>query len=459
MLDYNLNNRGATSIYEYLYQCIRIDIESGTIGPDEHLPSKRTLAVHLGISVITVENAYAQLVAEGYVYTKPRSGYFASGLPQAKKGRSSAASKPAPAPRSNAPKPKQAAYKDLPAEDLEAPGIYEPSVAKFWNRALRNALTQESESELYAISPAQGILRLRQAIANHLRQMRGMEVSPENIVVGAGAQLLDIMLVQLLGANKRWALEDPGYLRLTNLYQAAGVKVSHIAMDAEGVSMHELTASRANVLHVMPSHQFPTGTVTSIARRYELLSWASAATGRYIIEDDYDCEFRLAGKPIPSLQSIDATGRVIYTNTFSKSLSSALRLAYMVLPDELMERYHKELGFYSSTLSTVQQVALARVLESGEYERHVNRVRKAARSRRDELVDLFELSIYASQVTIEAADAGLHFLVALAPDCGTREIQEFLADYDVIATPLSDFAWDAKHAQSPDGLTRLVVQL
>ena len=215
------------------------------------------------------------------------------------------------------------------------------------------------------------------------------------------------MLVQLLGADKVYAVEDPGYLRLTRIYQAMDCKVRHIPLDDEGVDLSTLQKSGTDVLHLMPSHQYPTGLVTSIARRYALLSWAAERPGRYLIEDDFDCEFRLAGKPIPALASIDAAQSVIYTNTFSKSLSSALRLAYMVLPDDLMERFGCNLGFYASSVSSVDQVALARLLESGDYERHVNRVRVRAREARDGLAALVRKAFPAGEVSIEYADAGL----------------------------------------------------
>ena len=247
------------------------------------------------------------------------------------------------------------------SSDALSPSALE--AARLWQSALRATLASEDEREIFSPAPAQGTARLRRAIAQHLHGTRGMNVDPNNIVIGAGAQLLDTMLVQLLGADKVYAVEDPGYLRLTRIYQAMGCKVRHIPLDDEGVDLSTLQKSGTDVLHLMPSHQYPTGLVTSIARRYALLSWAAERPGRYLIEDDFDCEFRLAGKPIPALASIDAAQSVIYTNTFSKSLSSALRLAYMVLPDELMERFRHNLGFYASSVSSVDQVALARLLE------------------------------------------------------------------------------------------------
>lgn len=445
MLDYNMDARGSYSLYEYLYRCIRVDIEMGVIAADEHLPSKRALAEHLGISVITVENAYAQLVAEGYLYSKPRSGFYAAVLPERSKA--------------HLVKPTRLEVTqevEQAASDRETTALFSAGAARLWSQALRSALTLESDSELYTVSPSQGIVRLRRALAKHLRQTRGMDVNPENIVVGAGAQVLDIMLVQLIGSNCIWALEDPGYTRLTSLYKAMGAHVCHIALDNEGILIDKLVASDADVVHIMPSHQFPTGVVTSITRRYGLLSWASARKGRYIIEDDYDCEFRLAGKPIPSFQSIDAAGSVIYTNTFSRSLSGALRLAYMVLPDSLMEKYRSELSFYSSTVSTVQQVALARLLETGDYERHVNRMRKQAREKRDALVNLIKDA--APQAVIEAADAGLHFVVALPETFEPTSLMQELERNDAQVLPFESCLVEPSNNRASDGFMRYIVR-
>lgn len=437
MLDYNLEQRGEASLYEYVYQQIRDDIVAGRIAAGEHLPSKRAFASHLGISVITIENAYSQLVAEGYICSKPRRGYYACELPDAPVLASAAED----ADRDTAPasfgvhdsygQPEQ--FAPLSPSALEA--------ARLWQSALRAMLTSEDEREIFSPAPAQGTARLRCAIAHHLRGTRGMNVNPDNIVIGAGAQLLDTMLVQLLGADKTYAVEDPGYLRLTRIYQAMGCEVRHIPLDGEGVNLGELLDAGADVLHLMPSHQYPTGLVTSIARRYALLSWAAERPGRYLIEDDFDCEFRLAGKPIPALASIDAAQSVIYTNTFSKSLSSALRLAYMVLPDELMERFRRELGFYASSVSSVDQVALARLLESGDYERHVNRVRVRAREARDGLVALVRKAFPAGEVSIEHADAGLYCVLAPASDKVGDGLIRAIADVGIPYVNIDDCLW------------------
>lgn len=454
MLDYNLEKRGEASLYEYVYQQIRDDIVAGRIVAGEHLPSKRAFASHLGISVITIENAYSQLLAEGYICSIPRRGYYACELPDSPVLASAAEGIDRDAvsvgPSVHDVNGQVERFDALSPSALEA--------ARLWQSALRATLASEDEREIFSPAPAQGTARLRRAIAHHLRGTRGMNVDSNNIVIGAGAQLLDTMLVQLLGADKVYAVEDPGYLRLTRIYQAMGCKVRHIPLDDDGVDLSVLQKTGTDVLHLMPSHQYPTGLVTSIARRYALLSWAAERPGRYLIEDDFDCEFRLAGKPIPALASIDASQSVIYTNTFSKSLSSALRLAYMVLPDELMERFRRDLGFYASSVSSVDQVALARLLESGDYERHVNRVRVRAREARDGLAALVRKAFPAGEVSIEHADAGLYCTVALAEDKAGESFAKALADARISYVNIADCLWTGDRASTKNAPSRVLIQ-
>lgn len=454
MLDYNLEQRGEASLYEYVYQQIRDDIVAGRIAAGEHLPSKRAFASHLGISVITIENAYSQLLAEGYICSKPRRGYYACELPEAPV----LASAEIELDRDSAPAGLNAHVAGGRVEQFAPLSPSALEAARLWQSALRATLTSEDEREIFSPAPAQGTARLRHAIAHHLRGTRGMNVNPDNIVIGAGAQLLDTMLVQLLGADKTYAVEDPGYLRLTRIYQAMGCKVRHISLDDEGVNLGGLLDAGADVLHLMPSHQYPTGLVTNIARRYALLSWAAERAGRYLIEDDFDCEFRLAGKPIPALASIDAAQSVIYTNTFSKSLSSALRLAYMVLPDELMERFRRELGFYASSVSSVDQVALARLLESGDYERHVNRVRVRAREARDSLMTLLRETFPAGEVSMEYADAGLYCVLAPASEKVGDGLIRAIADVGIPYVSIDDCLWATDGAMTPRTTRRVLIQ-
>lgn len=462
MLTYSFAERGELSLYEYLYQCIRADIESCAIAPDEKLPSKRSLANHLGVSLITVEGAYSQLIAEGYVRSEPRRGYYACRLDAA--GRASAV-KPVGQSWSGETVPEEGlaeAYAALsrpvgPATasrqmiDLAggtAPeGLFPYGV---WAKTVREALACESERALVGESSFAGTVQLRQAIAKHLREFRGMEADPDCIVVGAGSQVLYNWLVQLLGRSKHYAVEDPGYTRLSRIYEANDVALSHLALDEQGVSLDAVNGSGADVLHLMPSHQYPTGIVTSISRRYELLGWASQVPGRYIIEDDYDCEFRLTGKPIPTLASIDATGCVIYTNTFTKSLGPAFRIAYMVLPPALAARFADELGFYSSTVSAIDQLALARFIENGDYERHTNRMRTHYRTVRNELIEALRASALAGRMRITAQDSGIHFVLHIETDQGQEWDDAFVsraAQAGVRILPLSAFCAQQSTAQ------------
>lgn len=461
MLTYSFSNRGELSLYEYLYRCIRTDIENGTIAPGEKLPSKRNFARHLGVSLITVEGAYSQLVAEGYLRAEPRRGYYACDLravgmhPHAQgapcgaeaRNASSFASADETYPEEGLAQayarladagqgaglhgetlPIEGNAAELGAVTPEAPnGALPGMVADFtgaqmplglfpyaaWAKSVREVLARESERMVVGETSFAGTQRLRQAIAANLHGFRGMEVDPECIVVGAGSQVLYNWLVQLLGRSLRYGVEDPGYLRLSRIYQANDVALSHIPLDSQGVSMEAVRKAKVDVLHLMPSHQFPTGIVTSISRRYELLGWASAGEGRYLIEDDYDCEFRLTGRPIPTLQSIDAAGKVIYANTFTKSLGPAFRIGYLVLPPALAARFKRDLGFYSCTVSAIDQLALARFIESGDYERHVNRLRTHYRTVRDQLIGALQASSFAERVSVQEQDAGIHFLLGI----------------------------------------------
>ena len=293
MLTYQLERGpGAATLQGQLYALVRRDVEGGALGAGERLPSKRALARHLGVSVVTVEAAYGQLVAEGYLEARPRSGYFAADIP----------CPPAPtaptAPTASALPATSAApiFADFSGA-TPAAGAF-PYAA--WARTIRRVLADESERTLLAASGPQGSRALREALAAHLRGLRGMEVDPGQIVVGAGAQTLYHLLVQLLGRHRRFAVEDPGYPRLAATYRAEGAEVAPVALDGDGPSVAALRASGATVLHCMPSHQFPTGLGTPARRRHELLAWAAEEPGRYLVEDDYDCEFRMAGRPLPA---------------------------------------------------------------------------------------------------------------------------------------------------------------
>ncbi len=459
MLTYDMNQRGEEPLYAYLYECMRADIECGAIAAGEKLPSKRKLADHLGVSIVTVEGAYRQLVAEGYVESRARRGYYAAKLEHAQKTAATwdagTAARPGHTPHIGIPQNPASAASAF-AYDLSRgamPSGLFPLAS--WSKALRDTLTQEAAGTLIGEVDPMGCMPLRTEISKYLREMRGLSADPECIVIGSGAQTLYNLLVQLIGRNRIVGIEDPGYPRLTKIYQANNVEVAHLPLDASGVRMDSVHESGVSTLHLMPSHQFPTGIVTSVSRRHELLGWATEAPSRYIIEDDYDCEFRLAGRPIPTLQGIDASERVIYTNTFSKSLSAAFRIAYMVLPPHLAQRYRETMSFYSCTVPAIDQLALARFMERGEFERHVNRLRTHARNVRDAFIGALKSELPENTFSISGQDAGLHFVIEFA-HINSKKMQQALETESASLPSLSEFA--AREKGETSNKSQFVVQ-
>ena len=419
MLSYDMGERGNASRYDYLYRCIRHDIAHGNILPDEKLPSKRALARNLGVSVITVEAAYAQLIAEGYVRAEERRGYFACELsPVARGGRRDGACLRGDAERAGIPEGNPMAP-SLASESASGSAATALFPYQTWARVMRRTLTEESSATLAEAALGAGSPRLRRAIAAYLREYRGMEVPAECIVVAAGSQTLYQLIVQLLGRERTFATECPGYPLLGRIYGAQNAHCASIPLSAGGIDIAALRESGASVAHVMPAHQFPTGIVMSAACRRDLLNWsrsdearafsAAGPRGRFIVEDDYDAEFRMSGRPIAPLASVDVAGRVIYLNSFTKSLGAAFRIAYMALPEDLAAQFELNLGFYSNTVSPLEQLALARFIEQGHYERHVNRLRTHAKQLQDGLVRRVRESSLAEEIAFEGLDRGLYF--------------------------------------------------
>ena len=407
MLTYELKKSPGVPLYEALYRCIRADILSGNLKPGEKLPSKRALAQNLEVSKITVEGAYGQLLSEGYIRAQEKVGYFVEDVLQ------SLANPPVSPQDKNTER-----YLSLP--DLTGSGT-EKFPFSVWSRLQREVMLDYGEALLLPL-PNQGVEVLRQAIAEHLRAFRAMHVDPSNILIGAGTDFLYNLLIQLLGRDRTYAVEDPGYNKIRKIYAAGGVNCVSVPMDAEGVLPEML--GDATVLHLSPAHHFPTGRVTSVARRQELLSWAQRCGG-YIVEDDYDSEFRFDSHPKPTMQSLDRNGQVIYMNTFSKSLAPSIRISYMVLPAELMARFRENLGFYSCTVSSFEQYTLARFLSRGYFEKHINRMRKYYKNRRNQVVSALHNCSFADKLTIREEDAGLHFLLKVDTAMTDEELVSF----------------------------------
>ena len=423
MLTYELKKSPGMPLYEALYRCIRGDILSGALAPGEKLPSKRALAENLEVSKITVEAAYNQLLSEGYIRSVEKVGYFVEAVER---------NIPAPTVSSRPENPEKKPVIDLTGMGT---GRFPFSV---WMKLQREVMLDYGEKLLLPM-PNQGVWELRQAISDHLAAFRGLNAPPENILIGAGTDFLYNILIQLLGRELVYAVEEPGYGKIRQIYAAGGVACRSAYLDAAGVRPDALGDAR--VLHISPSHHFPTGLVTPVSRRSELLAWARE-TNSYIIEDDYDSEFRFDARPMPAMQSMDRTGRVIYMNSFSKALAPSIRISYMVLPGELMEEFRRKLGFYGCTVPSFEQYTLARFLTRGYFEKHINRMRKFYRSRRNRVISLLRNCAFAPKLTILEQDAGLHFLLKVDTELSDREITEKLRQWGIRIHSLSDYYHD-----------------
>lgn len=429
MLTYNFD-KAQGPLYEYIYQCIKEDIMDGNLRQGEKLPSKRTFAKNNGISTITIQNAYDQLISEGYVYTIPQKGYYVAKLEGMKKvQRESSISL-----NINIPEKRHSYAVDL-SDNRMNPDLFPFSI---WAKVLRGIISDKS-GELMETSPAGGIGELRAAIAEHLKSFRGMLVDPDQIVIGAGTEYLYGLIVQLLGNEKNYCVENPGYRKIVQVYRQYHISCQYADLDENGMTSGGLRATGADIAHISPNHHFPTGITMPAGRRYEILAWANEREGRYIIEDDYDSEFRLNGKPIPTLFSMDACEKVIYMNTFSKSLTPTIRISYMVLPVHLINRFYRELSFYACTVSNFEQYTLAAFIRQGYFEKHINRMRLYYSRQRKLMIDTIRKSRLNEVCEIIENDSGLHFLIRTKTDKADGEILHALGERGIRVNALSEY--------------------
>ena len=427
MITCNLNTNSKIPLYIQLYNLIKKEIELGNINCGEKLPSKRALSAHLKISIITVENAYAQLLAEGYIISKPGSGFYVESLAETDKV-------------SSASEISESIPETMPIQYDFRTNRIDTSDFPFstWAKLSREVLSEQSTDLLNACHH-QGVSALRTEIALYLKEFRGMTVDSEQIVVGAGSEYLTGLIIQLLGRDNAYGVETPGYNKIYKIFSANTSRVFPIPMDEKGASAEAITGFGINVLHVTPSHHFPLGIVMPVSRRQELLWWANSREDRYIIEDDYDSEFRYTGKPIPTLQSMDNNGKVIYINTFTKSLAPSMRISYMVLPKQLCGRFTARLGFYSCTVPVFEQLTLAKFMEKGHFDRHINRMKKIYRQRRDILCKKISESRLGDFVKISGCDAGMHLLLTVENGMKQNELLASAAIEGVKVYGLSEY--------------------
>ena len=430
MLTYDFSSRGKTPMYEYLYNCIREDILSGNLKADQKLPSKREMASNHGISIITVQNAYEQLMVEGYIYSQEKKGYFVSKVDSGFKVEEP---KKTSAPKKTAVHTKE----EKPLVDFSSNHLlYDSFPFNTWSKIMRKTIT-DSEPDFLESPNHAGVEELRVAIANHLQDFRGMRVNPENIVVGAGMEYLYGFIVQLLGKNHMIAIEDPGHKKVGSVYESNGVKCIPIPVRDDGIDLDALKTSKAKVVHLSPSHHFPTGCVMPINNRTKLLEIVDHG---FVIEDDYDSEFRFKGRPLPTLQSLNPD-KVIYLNTFSKTLAPSIRIAYMVLPDVLMRVFNEKLSFYSSTVSSFDQYTLAKFISDGYYSRHINRMRNFYKGYRKTIIDELKKSPMSDRIKIREATSGLHFILELDLKVDDKKFVKALSDRGIKLKKVTDYCY------------------
>lgn len=398
-LTISLDTSSSVPLYEQIYQHLKSEIQSGGLPFGKRLPSTRNLANYLQVSRTTVDMAYGQLMSEGYIESKPCRGYFVCEL----EGIYNL--------RRDMTEEKTTMRQEIrkPEYDFSPSGVDLNSFPfSIWRKLSKNILMADNK-KVFQLGDPQGEYELRVTIAEYLHQARGVPARPDQIVVGAGNDFLLLLLCNMLGTGRKIAMESPTYRKAYDLLSNLSNEMRLVRMDESGMRVDSLEASGADIAYVMPSHHFPLGIVMPVKRRMQLLEWAAGSDQRYIIEDDYDSEFRYRGKPIPALKGLDRDEKVIYIGTFSKSIAPAIRVSYLVLPERLMEVYRMRGRRISSTVSRVDQMLIADFLNGGYYERHLNKMRAVYKSRHDILME--ELKCFQDICTVSGENAGVHVLL------------------------------------------------
>jgi len=437
----NLSFSSNTPLYRLLYLTIRKDILTKELPSGSCLPAKRKMAANLGISINTVDAAYQQLVSEGYLLSRPQSGFFVKDISETLSGSYSFEEK-----KENTP-PSLPVTSDY-FIDFSPNGI---DLTQIPVSSLRKTLKKEMDNPAsFSLSPSTGALRLREGLCRYLRASRGLRCTPEQILVGAGTDYLLQLLVQILRTYQNTlsiAMEDPVYSKAYQIFSGLSIPMSFVPLEDAGLDMSILKSLDANVVYTTPSHQFPLGYVMPVDRRLSLLRWAKQKRERFIIEDDYDSEFRYFGKPVPAISSLDDTEKVIYLGTFSKNISPSVRVSYLVLPKELMDVYNTALSYYGNTVTHFEQLLLAGMIENGEFERHINRTRTLCKKKRDFL--LTSLLPYEKNILVRGTDAGMHVLCTVKNNMSERELTEKAKEKGIRVYGISDYYADAHKYDIP----------
>lgn len=406
-----LDKHRSTPLYEQIYNQIRDDIIHGKLTVGTKLPSKRKLGTFLNVSQTTIEFAYGQLTAEGFILSLPRKGFFVQAIEELAYVKTVG----------EVPKPVQVTAPKMRYDF--SPGHIDVHHFPFANwRKHAKEMIDESSKHLLLLGDPHGDFELREEIAHYLYQSRGVDCTPEQIIIGSGTEQLLPLIIRILGKETTFAIEDPGYPLTHYVFSHHNRQAIPIPVDAEGMNIENLQQTAAQIAYVTPSHQFPTGTVLSAGRRIALLNWASAKDNRFIIEDDYDSEFRYTGRPIPALYGMDQGENVIYISTFSKSLMPSLRIAYTVLPKILLKRYEDAFIHYVSTVPRLDQHILARFMKAGQFSRHLNRMRTIYKKKLQVLVDT--LKQYEPAISYSGEETGMHITLSVHVDKTEESLAE-----------------------------------
>lgn len=416
-------------MYLQIYEYIISEIRQGNLTCHGKLPSGRELAQDLNISRNTVNMAYAQLESEGYIEALPKRGYFVREIDE---------------------------LLDMHIPDVPVQTVTEHTVSKEfqidfspfgidlkhapygrWKKLMKETMLDNNET-LFQNGDSQGDLGFRRAIKEYLHRSRGVNCTEEQIIIGAGTDYLLMLLTRLLPKYQGIAMENPVYLQAYRVFRNFNYHIYPIPLDAEGMDVQTLKRTDANLAFVTPSHQFPLGIVMPINRRLQLLGWAYEQEDRYIIEDDYDSEFRYQGKPIPALQGIDTKGKVIYLGTLSKAIAPSIRIGYMVLPKQLCEIYQKQASFYATTVSRIDQEIVRKFITEGYFERHLNRMRGIYRAKHDYILNC--LSDWDNRVIRKGFSSGLHLLLEFPDTSYTEEeLTDLACKAGIKVYPLSSY--------------------
>ena len=438
MITVDFSEHSEIGLCEQLYRTIKSQITTATLKADSKLPSKRALASHLGVSIITVQNAYARLISEGYIYSIEKKGFFVTDFSDFNfKGQSTLSSPPAQLPKQQDDKQTPSWFTDFTSNSTNA----QKFPFNLWSHTLRQVLNSQDE-KLLQRSDIKGTFELRSAISKYLFAFRNMQVLPEQIIIGAGTEAVYSMLVQYFGRTTVYGVENPGYKKAKAIFDLNGAECIPIEIDSQGINPESLRSKKVQIIHLSPNHHFPTGTVVPIRRRMELLAWANEKKERYIIEDDYDSEFRFYGKPLPTLQSADSQSKVFYVNTFTKTLAPSFRISYLVLPPQLVNDFEKKLGAYSCQVSVFEQLTLARFISEGLYEKHINKMKNYYRTLRNNFINEFQKSPAMPFCKITEEESGLHFLLTIKTEKSPQEIKEAMQRNGIKVSLLSDYYYE-----------------